>query len=227
MRKRILTRLAAAGAGGALALAAASPALALDTDVDFKQKDDLPITADDPEFRDCDDDRFSDMGDDEDGWHFVAPGGSFLGISVTFQTDPADDQATETFSGEPEDPGDFIFQSVGDDADQHADIFTPAGWILVEATAQAIGTPGHFVLSGTCDGDSTPPEKGNGEEEEDPRDEEEDPVEDPKEDEDPEELPVTGAQLGGLLVLAGGLLAAGVAMLFVRRRQNLANLLES
>ena len=31
-------------------------------------------------------------------------------------------------------------------------------------------------------------------------------------------LPVTGAQIGGLVVLGGGLIAAGIAMLAVRRR---------
>jgi LPXTG-motif cell wall-anchored protein len=41
------------------------------------------------------------------------------------------------------------------------------------------------------------------------------------------ELPVTGAQVGGLLLLGGGLLAGGIAMIAVRRRRNLADLLDS
>jgi LPXTG-motif cell wall-anchored protein len=43
---------------------------------------------------------------------------------------------------------------------------------------------------------------------------------------DKPELPVTGAQVGGLLLLAGGLLAAGVAMIAVRRRRSINDILE-
>ena len=236
MRKRLLTRLAAAGAGGALALAVAGPGLAA-VELKFKQDDALPISAaegslvadeldDSEEFLDCSDDRFNDLAENEDGWHFVAPNNSFTSITVVFQTDPDDVTETETFTGTPGDPGEFAFQDAGPHDNMHADIFTPAGWLLAEASAKGAGEGvGFFVLSGTCAG--VPDEPENGEEEEDPREEEEDPVEDPKEEEDPDELPVTGAQVGGLLVLAVGLLAAGGAMLFVRRRQNLANLLES
>jgi LPXTG-motif cell wall-anchored protein len=235
MRKRLLTRLAAAGAGGALALAMATPAFAVGTPEGFNQADDLPITADDGEFENCEDTRWAELNqpEDHDGWHFVAgEAGSFKSIKLTFQMDPEDDTSTVSREGfvEPGDPGDFIFQDSGPNLNHHATIFTPAGWLLTDAEAELSGAE-FFVLSSTCAGvpgpdptptptptPTTPPSE---EEEEDPR-------EDPKEeDEDPDELPVTGAQLGGLLVLAGGLLAAGVAMLFVRRRQSLANLLES
>jgi LPXTG-motif cell wall-anchored protein len=40
------------------------------------------------------------------------------------------------------------------------------------------------------------------------------------------ELPVTGSVVGAMLVLAGGLLAAGITMLLVRRRRSLADLME-
>jgi LPXTG-motif cell wall-anchored protein len=40
-------------------------------------------------------------------------------------------------------------------------------------------------------------------------------------------LPVTGAQVGGMAVLGAGLLAAGIALLAVRRRRDLSDLLGS
>jgi LPXTG-motif cell wall-anchored protein len=222
MRKRLLTRLGAVAVGGVFALAAASPALAEESPSNFNQEDKLPIAADDAEFKKCEDDRWDGKPDDQDGWHFVATSGSFVSISLTFQTDPDDASQTTDRAGTPEAPGDFIFEDSGPNQNHHATIFTPAGWLLVDASAVLDGA-NFFVLSNSCPGTpgDDPGEEEDPKEEEDPREEEE-----PVEEEDPE-LPVTGAQLGGLLVLAGGLLAAGAAMLFVRRRRNLADMLES
>jgi hypothetical protein len=72
---------------------------------------------------------------------------------------------------------------------------------------------------------TTPEEEKTTPEEEKTTAEEEKKTEPPKEDETtklPDELPVTGTGLGGLLAAAAGLIAAGLAMLYLMRRRGIA-----
>src|SRR5690606_39392349 len=154
----------------------------------------------------CDDERMADRQPDEDGWHFVAAGGSFLSITVTFAPDP--DNPTEdlqTFTGTPAAPGEFTFYDAGPNANLHAYLFTPAGWLLVDAQADITGQK--FNLSHTCQGTpTTEPPASEPPASEPPASEP--PASEPPASEQPKKpgLPVTGMSLGGLLILSGGLL---------------------
>src|SRR5690606_13618345 len=135
MGKRPLVRLAAAAAGGLLALMVTAPAWA--GILPLNQK--LPILAAEFDKKECadEDDRMAGKAVDEDGWHFVAAGGSFVEISLTFEKDP-DNPGPATrvsFTGTPSSPNEFTFFDAGINANHHAYIFTPAGWQLVEAQA--------------------------------------------------------------------------------------------
>lgn len=227
MGKKLLTRLGAVAAGGVLALAASSAALA-QPPTGFNQEDDLPIAAD-GEFEHCDD-RFADLPDDIDGWHFVVPSnGSFESITVVFQTDPEDETQTQAFTGSPGDPGEFVFHP----DESHAEIRTPGGWLLVEVSADFTGHD-FFNLSNTCPGQPGE-DNGNGDENGNGDNGDENGNGDNGDENGAgngaadDELPLTGAPVWTLVGLGALLLAVGggtVGFLAVRRRRNLTNLLE-
>ena len=115
-------------------------------------------------------------------------------------------------------------------------VTTPEGWLLVDGTSQVGGEspPEMFNLSHTCaaeaddgdDGDDKDKDRKRDRDRDRDRDDRDRDRDDDKDDEDDKGLPVTGGQLGGMALLGGGLLTAGLAMLAVRRRRNLSHLLE-
>lgn len=228
MGKRMLARLGAAVAGGALAFTMASPALADDNIV--INPGNVPTTAEDHDEHECSD-QFGEIAGNQDGWHFVTGSNEdFTSLTLTYDT--PDGQVVvfidSTDSGNPSDNADPFWSGyIGDPSDDHAWVITEAGWTLVDgaATVDEAGAQAQFQLSHTCPGvpdDKTPPPTtppATTPPATTPPGETEPPDEEP-------ELPVTGAQVGGLLLLAGGLLAAGIAMIAVRRRRSIADLLE-
>jgi LPXTG-motif cell wall-anchored protein len=238
MGSRWLSRLAvAAAAAGALTLIAATSALA-DTQISINPKQ-VPTTADKFGGDDCTG-PFANLPDDQDGWHFVLPaasGDSFTSLTLTFtnlsggtvtvtitSTDPQNPSTGSGWSG-------YIDNAGSSGADKHAYVFTDAGWTLTGGTAMVTGDTGvhpQFVLSHTCAG--TPSEES--------------PSPTPSESESTPSngsstpggggsttgggggLPVTGSAVGGIVVVGIGLLAAGVALMAVRRRRDLSDLTE-
>ena len=154
MLRRMATVVAATAS---LALIGAGPALAQDT-INL-QETHKGSTALGFGTQECDG-PFEDLGENEDGWHFIAPGGSsFISLSLTFtdlddnvvnvlitSTDPANPSTGAGWSG--------YFTTVGQGVEQHAWVFTEAGWTLEDGTAQVDdkGTQDFFVLSHTCPG---------------------------------------------------------------------------
>jgi hypothetical protein len=221
MGKTLVARFAAAAAGGFLAFAAAAPALADShtTTVDI-QPTQVPTTAGDFDGQDCDG-PFKDLAEDQDGWHFILTqySGDLADLAMSFDFTDASGAPVQVDA----DPAEFV--KPGESNTVHLWLATDAGLTLV--AAQATGpTDGfednsQFNLSHTCPGtpgngetpppttpppgEETPPPGENGEGGEQPGDE--------------GGLPVTGVQVGGLAALGAGLLAAGVAMLAVRRRR--------
>ncbi|HZN19692.1 MAG TPA: LPXTG cell wall anchor domain-containing protein [Micromonosporaceae bacterium] len=166
----------------------------------------------------CGDENFEPGPDGYDAWHFVLPGNAgtgFLSLTVNFG---ANGSITVTADG-----GGPNNSYIRDDPhDQHAYVFTPAGWTLTGGTATVSGTPAqgaNFVLSHTCPGSgdgsspSPTPSDGNG-----------------GSSSPPGNggggggggggLPVTGTAVGAILVAGLGLLGAGVVLLVVRRRRD-------
>ena len=241
MGERLLVRLAAAAAGGALALMAAAPAWAVVRDL----VNPLPILAKNIN-QDCDDERMAAREAGEDGWHFAASGGSIVSIEVTFASDPDNPGASmKTFTGTPASPGEFTFDSSGSNANEHAYLFTPAGWLLLSAAADVEGTQ-QFNLIHTCAGappttesptttepppttetPPTTPSDGTTPPSTPPTDGTTPPGTAPPGKGGKPSLPVTGMSVGGLLILSGGLLSAGIALMAVRRRRSLSNLLDN
>ena len=238
MGKRSLMRLAAAAAGGILALALAGPALAQDT-VHINPGN-VPTTADGFGGGDCTD-QLADLPENVDGWHFVigAGGINFTSLTLTYDT-PEGEVIVSIDSTDPESPSTnadpFWSGFIGEPHNGHAWVMTEAGWTLTdgEATVDVAGQQEQFQLSHTCAGEPSEEPTPTPSEEPTPTPSEE-PTPAPSEEptpapsESPDEkpgLPVTGPGLGGLLVLSGGLFAAGIAMLAVRRRRNLTDVLE-
>lgn len=234
MGTRTLARIAAAVAGGAFALAFSAPALADDhtTPVDLKESH-VDVKAADFTSKKCDG-AFADLEDDEDGWHFVLTQFSGDLADVTFALEFTDNSSNpvQVQFGE----ADFVHTG----GVVHLWLVAPAGWTLVsgsaEAPTDALGSNSQFNLSHTCDGEPsdepgpepTPTPTKPAPEPTPSSDPSAPPVESTPQPGDEEEpgLPVTGAQAGGMVVLGGGLLAAGIAMMTVRRRRNLAELLQ-
>jgi LPXTG-motif cell wall-anchored protein len=233
MGKTLLTRLAAVAAGGTLALVAAAPALADSHTVPIND-DHVPSTAAGFPEHECEG-PLGDLAGDQDGWHFLLPaasGDAFESLSLTFDTpggqvdvlvDSTDENAPSMGAG---------WSGYLDG--RHGWLVTDAGWTLTAgaATATNPGKRSFFNLSHTCPGEpgdgngkptptptpspSAPGENGDGGENGD----------NGEDGDDEDELPVTGMQVGGLAVFGAGLLAAGAALLAVRRRRNLTDLVE-
>lgn len=166
-----------------------------------------------------------------DGWHFVTPSGEFQTLYFTFE-DLAGDSVEITIDQTGATPYTGWIRA---DLGKHAYLFTPAGWTLLTGNADIAGAQhSDFNVSHTCVGvPSTVPPTA---------------TESPSPDVTPSEgmvttppgqttppavdetekpfLPVTGAQLGGLVVLGIGLLGGGGALMFLRRRHNLGDLTE-
>ena len=135
--------LVAIGASAAIAVtgglwAPAAQAAALP----FNQAGQLPILA--AEYgsqSDC-----PDQPNGTDGWHFVAPSGSFSSLSAGFDT-TGDGLADVTVTIPPDGPNGFFTK----DDNSQAYIYAQAGAPLVSASANGSGTD-KFVLSHTCPG---------------------------------------------------------------------------
>ena len=250
MRQRWISRLAVGAAAGFLTLTTATAAWAETTPVPINSGN-VPTTAADFETHDCDDilDFFTAVEDKApsikagiidhpypvDGWHFVLgqdSGDDFVSLSLNFTT--PDGPVTVTIPGESEDPGWFgVLGSAGGKDDKHAYLLTEAGWTLTGGTAQVTGTvtsdKPHFQLSHTCAGtpETSTPTPGTGT---------------PTPENTPTPgvsgssapgtststspspsggLPVTGVAWGATALTAVGLIAAGVALMAVRRRREL------
>jgi LPXTG-motif cell wall-anchored protein len=233
MGKTLLARLFTVVAGGTVALIAAAPAVAAQeaTTVDLRQ---AGVTAGQPEFDlgfgKCEEK--PDQAETEDVWVFVWPGNDveeLVSLTLNFDSDgdgTADTTLTEADATATLDQGTLKVW-----------VTTPAGWTLIDGTSQVIGEVPRpkFNLTHSCagqpgGGNGTPPpptptptpspgatppggENGNGGEDDN--------------GESDDQLPVTGMQVGGMVLLGAGLLAAGIAMLAVRRHRRLPDLADS
>ncbi|MER7457012.1 hypothetical protein [Micromonospora sp. NPDC126480] len=152
-QRRRVARAAVPGAAAAACLILATPAWASSTVPLHSAHEGATAAGFQQE---CGDERFDNLPDGYDGWHFVLPGGKESGdfetLELTFN-DGADDVVVTV-----PDAGDAYpdaFYSAGGQV-IHAYVFTPAGWTLLDGTASITGTADKFVLSHTCAGDTTP-----------------------------------------------------------------------
>jgi LPXTG-motif cell wall-anchored protein len=237
----MFVRLGAVAAGGVLALAVAAPAYATDGPVALNP-DHQGSTAAGFDDKDCSG-PLADVGEGEDGWHFVLPansGDDFLELTLQFTDDEDNPVEVVIDSTDPDNPStgpgwEGFIDNAGD-SDKHAYLITEAGWTLVDGVAQVSDFVelGQFNLSHTCVGKpgeepSPSPSPSEPAPSETPPGETPPGETPPGEDDDDEKpgLPVTGLQTGGLVALGVALLAGGAAMLVVRRRRDLAGLVEA
>ncbi|PSK64903.1 hypothetical protein B0E53_03141 [Micromonospora sp. MH33] len=111
--------------------------------------------------QECGDERFDDLAGNQDGWHFVLPGGkesgNFESLTLTYSdgTNQVEIKVPDASDAYPD-----YFYSTGGKAPRtiHAYVFTPAGWTLVDGSAVISGTATKFNLSHTCAGTPTPSE---------------------------------------------------------------------
>ena len=223
MGSALLGRLAAGAAGVCLAVGFAVPAAAVEEPVSVELDEAYAgtVAADHPqrcaEGTDETDPRMADLGEDDAGWHLRVSDGEIDTLEVIFA--PAGEASAERaeYSGsrgdnseEPDSP--VVFGETG------AYVFAPTDWVLVTASAD-VTADGDLVVAYTCvpapDPDATD-DGGTGDASGDGGD---------GGDGGEGGLPVTGAQVGGMLVIGFGLLSAGFAMTAVRRRQDLSHLL--
>jgi LPXTG-motif cell wall-anchored protein len=249
MSSRWLSRLAvAAAAAGAVTLMTATSAWAVDPVTINLHPDHDNVTAKGFDGDTCDG-PFADLPDGFDGWHFVLPsasGDSFVQLNLVFTKSDGSESVTitSTDSNNPSEDatvplGEWFgyFDNAGA-AEKHAYVFTEAGWTLTSGTAQVVGAAADesdvFNLSHTCAGDGTPPTE--------PPPTTAPPTEPPSTTEPPGNggsspppttttpgggLPVTGTAIGGIVIAGIGLVAAGIALLAIRRRRDIADLTES
>jgi LPXTG-motif cell wall-anchored protein len=234
MRQRWLSRLALISAAvGVAALATAAPAWA-DITININPGN-VPTTA--AGFGDnnnCDPDLGGGPFPDKDVWVFNLPVQTrdFVSVTAEFSTD-GDNTTVEQALTIPTDGGAIVRKGTS-----KAWIATPAGWTLVGATAVVTGdapsgdTKVFFVLTHTCaatstpSGSPTPSESPSGTPSETPSESGSASLPPPSGTSSAPGgggggLPVTGTALGGLVVLGVGLVAAGVALLSVRRRREI------
>ncbi|WP_100444719.1 LPXTG cell wall anchor domain-containing protein [Glycomyces xiaoerkulensis] len=160
------------------------------------------------------------IGDDQDGWVFVLPGGEGAFVSVTAQF--------EDLNGEPQSASTGSDGGVVDgEGTSKAYIITDAGWTLTGATAEVEDTDrDQFNLTHTCPGapsddETTPPDDETtppGDETTPPGDDGTTPGEDATDGAD-DGLPTTGSSLLPPALLAVALLAAGAGALYLVRRR--------
>lgn len=178
------------------------------------------------------DPRMAARGPHEDGWFFEVGAGTMVSLTARFA--PPDGAADElVITGAVADPDSPIHFYQAGPFVPHAYLFTPAGWRLVFATAE-VHRGSRLILRYACAGeraatpDPTPAQTPT-------------PIPGTSPSANPTATPTqpsaqlappdqrpglaaTGARVGGLLVLGSGLVAAGVALLAVRRRRNLSHL---
>lgn len=217
MRKRQFARIAVAAGvvGGALAVTVATPASAAGPSL---TPDHTNRGADSFTSQNCDDEHFADRQVTEDGWRFFLPEGTadLVSLTVEFETGAGVYSVVVPAEAGLLDPADS----------KAAYLTTPAGWTLLGGTAEVgIGIgPAEQVLmvDYTCPGEpvsgpptSTPvtPEPSAT-------------APAPPVEQSRRGLPVTGMQVGAMVLLGSGLLAGGIAMLTVRRRRLAADLLD-
>jgi LPXTG-motif cell wall-anchored protein len=226
MRSDLLGRVAAGVAGVGLALALAAPAAAEEEPVSLGLDDNHAgtVAADHQqrcaEGTDETDPRMADLGEDEAGWHLQVNDGEINSMTVIFAPEGADSDERAEFTGtRGEDAGDadnpVIFGETG------AYVFAPADWVLVTATVEVVEGD-DLVVAYTC---APAPDDASTEDGTDDGDTGDAAGEGGEGGEGG--LPVTGAQVGGMLVIGFGLLSAGFAMTAVRRRRDLSHLLGS
>ena len=225
MGKKMLARVGAVVAGGALAFAAAALALADDTEetaVTTVPPSEVTVVeqtvspSDGPDDCEFETAKLDDM--DEAPMSDTVTDGD---VTISVEGD-----ATKHYSFEVT-AGSAVIHSahLGIGADSRSYYFDPAVTSASNLTAVK-GPQGQlrdashiwFCYEPVPD-DKTPPPETTPPEETTPPGETTPPDDEPK-------LPVTGAQFGGLLILGGGLLAAGLAMVAVRRRRNISDILE-
>lgn len=230
--RNLLTRLAAVAAGGTLALAAAAPALGSTGDFTLQPSHQNSLAGD--HSQECGDERMANRAENEDGWHIVAAGGTFVSLTVVFAPggDAADTDDHEIITGAPDDPDSPIeFHEAGPNL-PHAYVFVPAGWLLVTATAEVEGGQ-QLVVSHTCAGQSQDGDEGDNGDNGDEGDNGEGGDNGQAGGGGDEAgagpdsgLPVTGMQVGVLVIAGIGLLAAGIGtMLLVRRGRSAKDLI--
>ncbi len=224
MRSDLLGRVAAGVAGVGLALALAAPAAAEEEPISLglDDADAGTLAADHPQRcaqgTDETDPHMADLGEDEAGWRLRVGGGEINSMTVIFAPEGADSDERAEFTGtrgeEPDNPDKaVIFGETG------AYVFAPADWVLVTASAEVVDGD-DLVVAYTC----APATEDAGTDSTDSTDSTDDG--DTGDAAGEGGLPVTGAQVGGMLVIGFGLLSAGFAMTAVRRRQdNLRHLL--
>jgi LPXTG-motif cell wall-anchored protein len=158
----------------------------------------------------------------EDVWVFVWPGndaGDLLHLTLNFDSNGdgaadavrTEDDATKTL----------------DNGTAKWSVTTPAGWKLINGTSEVTGTTsqGKFQLTHSCGGStsttqqpSTPPRDGEGDGEGDGDGDGAPGTSVPSNSGGG--LPVTGAAVGGAVILGMGLVAVGIALIAVRRRRD-------
>ncbi|MGB2570757.1 LPXTG cell wall anchor domain-containing protein [Micromonospora citrea] len=152
-QRRHVARAAFSAAAATALLAFATPAWASST---------IPLhtahkgsTAADFPTQNCEDERFEGRTADQDGWHFVLPGGkesgSFETLTLTY-TDGTTEVEVKVPDASDAYP-DFLYSTGGKNPRViHAYVFTPAGWTLVDGSAVISGEARKFNLSHTCPG---------------------------------------------------------------------------
>ena len=216
----------------------ATPAYAATVELDGAHRQLLAreVTQSCAEGTDRPDPRMAARRADQDGWFFEVGAGDIVSLTVTFAPagvpdgDPAEQVLIAGAVGDPAGP--IVFYPAGPFV-PHAYVFAPAGWLLVTATAE-VERGSRLILRHACAGEpAAPPTPGA--------------TPSPSPGATPTPTPsvaptatpgtpppagagpglvVTGAQVGGMVVLGTGLLAAGVAMMAVRRRRAVSDLLD-
>lgn len=247
MGKRVLGRLAAVAGGGVLALVMATPGYA--DSLAGINDDHVPTTAANFSPQECTE-PFAGLPDNVDGWHFVLPSAdgadNFVSLTLTFDT-PGGEVVAVIDKRNPHGETDVALSfgsgwsgyiiATGSGDYRHAYMFTEAGWTLTAGSAMIEEATefGSFNLSHVCAASpGTPPSEPPASQppasqppaSEPPASQPPATVPPEQEGDDEPELPITGLQTGGLVALGVGLLAAGAAMLVVRRRRNPANLVD-
>jgi LPXTG-motif cell wall-anchored protein len=218
MGKTLVVRLAVAAAGGTLALAAASSAALAQTTVDLNPAH-KGITAGEFENQECDG-PFEDLGENQEGWHFVLTSftGSAEDVEFVLQFEDAEGNPVEFTENATNVTGSVA----------HLFLVTEAGLTLVDGDAVvsppgSVGNNAQFNLSHTCPGVPGSPSPSPSPSESPSPSPGESPSVSPSSSTPGNGgggLPTTGVQAGGLAMLGAVMLAGGAGMvLAVRRRR--------
>jgi hypothetical protein len=244
MRQRFARLMLAASVAVLAGLAFASPASAADGPADLN-KDHIGATASGFSSHDCTG-GLADIPAGYDGWHFVLPhtsGSSFVSATLTFSSPGGSVTVGPITSTDPDNPDGVepLWQGYIDNAgasgsDKHLYVITQAGWTLTGGTAivKDAAEDAFFNLSHTCPGTPSTSTPTPGTSETPTPGTSETPSPGVSESSQPGTsvspspssssgggLPVTGVAWGATALTAVGLIAAGVALMAVRRRREL------